>query len=178
MHFGRGSLNDLFKSFFSISGENIHEAKGGGGSQIKTSDKRSPPTRKALSAYGTQGGNAYRREEEKRIHSPRKTLFSQRGRATRRNVVEFVAPHSRRRRRLALDACPNPFLLPPPPVASHAYNVWRGGKGGCDKSLKGSGRKREGVASQVTSIPHSLASKNVSKQVAEEEAPLRHVHGV
>ncbi len=126
------------------------------------------------------GGNAYRREEEKRIHSPRETLFSQRGRKTRRNVVEFVAPHSRRWRRLGLDACPNPFLLPPQPVASHAYNVWRGegGGGAAIRALKGSGRKREGVASQVTSIPHSLASKNVSKQVAEEEAPWRHVRRV
>ncbi len=83
-----------------------------------------------------------------------------------------LAPHSRRRRRLALDACPNPFLLPPQPVASHAYNVWRGEGGAAIRALKGSGRKREGVASQVTSIPHSLASKNVSKQVAEEEGAM------
>ncbi len=51
----------------------------GGGSQIKTSDKRSPPTRKALSAYGTQGGERIpKRRGEKDKFDKKDTVFPER----------------------------------------------------------------------------------------------------
>ena len=90
------------------------------------------------------------------------------------------APHSRQRG-VGSGLMPVQTLSFSLPRPWHLMHIMSGGGEGGEaaiRALKGSGREREGVASQVTSIPHSLASKNVSKQVAEEEAQGRHVHGV